>query len=344
MTRAVTVAAGRVLMVGYPAGPVPEPIAALAAQGALAGVILFKRNLPDVQHALEATREYRALHATGSLPLVAVDQEGGRVARLREPVLTLPAAAELAKRGPTVIREVAAQLGRQLRVLGFNVDFAPVLDVDTNPDNPIIGDRSFGPTAQAVIDFALPFADGLRDAGIIACGKHFPGHGDTDVDSHLALPRLAHDLDRLRHVELPPFAAAAGRVPAIMTAHVVFDALDPTVPATLSKRVITELLRGELGYRGCIISDDLEMKAIADHYGSGEAGVRAIEAGCDLLLVCSQVERALEVHEALVRKAEGDSTFRERLMDAAARVDRLAATVPPLETTAPETLLTALKG
>lgn len=344
MTRALTVAAGRVLMVGYPAGHVPEPIADLAAQGALAGVILFKRNLPDVQHALEATTEYRALHAADSRPLVAVDQEGGRVARLREPVLTLPPAAELAKRGPKAIRVAAQQLGAQLRVLGFNVNFAPVLDVNTNPDNPIIGDRSFGTTAQAVIDLALPFADGLLDAGVIACGKHFPGHGDTDVDSHLALPRLGHALDRLRHVELPPFAAAAGRVPAIMTAHVVFDALDPTVPATLSKRVITELLRGELGYEGCVISDDLEMKAIADHYGSGEAGVRAIDAGCDLLLVCSQVERALEVHEALVKKAEGDSAFRARLLDAAARVDTLAAAVPPLETTVPEQLLERLRG
>ena len=145
-------------------------------------------------------------------------------------------------------------------------------------------------------------------------------------------------------MELPPFAAAAGRVPAIMTAHVVFDALDPTVPATLSKRVITELLRGELGYQGCIISDDLEMKAIADHYGSGEAGVRAIDAGCDLLLVCSEVERALEVHEALVKRADADTAFRERLLDAAARVDQLAATVPPLETTAPEDLVERLRN
>jgi beta-N-acetylhexosaminidase len=145
-------------------------------------------------------------------------------------------------------------------------------------------------------------------------------------------------------VELAPFKAAAGRVPAIMTAHVVFDALEPGVPATLSRRAITELLRGELGYQGCIISDDLEMKAIADHYGSGEAGVRAIDAGCDLLLVCSEVERALSVHEALVKKAEADSAFRARLLDAAARVDELAATVPPLETTAPEVLLARLQG
>ncbi|MCA9532436.1 MAG: beta-N-acetylhexosaminidase [Myxococcales bacterium] len=342
MTRSLAEAAGRVLMVGYPAGAVPAEVAELARAGALAGVILFKRNLPDVHAALEATREYRALHAPHSLPLIAVDQEGGRVARLREPVLTLPPARELARRGPKAIRAAAKLLGQQLRVLGFNTDFAPVLDIDTNPDNPIIGDRSFGHTASGVIDAALPFADGLADAGVIACGKHFPGHGDTDTDSHLALPRLSHDLERLRHVELAPFAAA-GRVPAIMTAHVVFDALDPGVPATLSRRVITDLLRGELGYEGAIISDDLEMKAIADHFGSGEAGVRAIDAGCDLLLVCSKVERALEVREALLERASGDAVFAERLLDAAARVDRLAQSAPPLQTTPREQLLEHLQ-
>ncbi|MCA9574110.1 MAG: beta-N-acetylhexosaminidase [Myxococcales bacterium] len=343
MTRSLAEAAGRVLMVGYPAGPVPAAVAELAGTGALAGIILFKRNLPDIHAALEATREYRALHTPTSLPLIAVDQEGGRVARLREPVLKLPPAQELARRGPKAIRAAAEQLGKQLRVLGFNVDFAPVLDVDTNADNPIIGDRAFGHTAEAVIEAALPFADGLTDAGVIACGKHFPGHGDTDTDSHLALPRLPHDLERLRHVELAPFKAAAGRVPCVMTAHVVFDALDPGVPATLSRRVITDLLRGELGYEGAIVSDDLEMKAIADHYGSGDAGVRAIDAGCDMLLVCSEVARALEVRDALLKRAENDAAFAARLQDAAARVDRLAQSVPPLQTTDPEQLLEALQ-
>lgn len=343
MTRTLAEAAGRVLMVGYPAGPVPETVAELAREGALAGVVLFKRNLPNVHVALEATTEYRALHAAHSRPLIAVDQEGGRVARLGAPVLQLPPARELARRGPDATRAAARVLGRQLRVLGFNVNFAPVLDVDTNPDNPIIGDRAFAHSADGVVEAALPFADGLRDAGVIACGKHFPGHGDTDTDSHLALPRLAHDLSRLRAVELAPFKAATGRVPAIMSAHVVFDALDPGVPATLSRRVITDLLRGELGFEGAIISDDLEMKAIADHFGSGEAAVRAIDAGCDLLLVCSEVRRALEVRTALLQRAESDSGFAARLRDAAMRVDRLAECAPALHTTAPEQLLEQLE-
>src|SRR5207237_801200 len=149
----------------------------------------------------------------------------------------------------------------ELAVLGFDLDFAPVLDVHTNPANPIIGDRAFATTPEGVIALAGAFARGLASAGVLGCGKHFPGHGDTTVDSHLALPRIDHDLARLRAVELAPFAALGG-LPLIMTAHVVFAALDESAPATLSKAVIEGLLRGELGYRGLVLSDDLEMKAI----------------------------------------------------------------------------------
>jgi beta-N-acetylhexosaminidase len=219
-------------------------------------------------------------------------------------------------------------LGAQLAALGINVDFAPVLDVDTNPDNPVIGDRSFGRDAETVITHALAFARGLAARGVASCGKHFPGHGDTDLDSHLALPRIAHDRARLDAVELAPFRAARGLVPSIMTAHVVFDALDPGVPATLSRRVITGLLREELGYDGVIVSDDLEMKAVFDRWGVAESAVRAIEAGCDLLLVCSRLELVEEAAEALVARASTDPSFAHRLTEAAARVDRLRAQVP----------------
>jgi len=143
------------------------------------------------------------------------------------------------------------------------MDFAPVLDVDTNPDNPVIGDRSFSRDQSQVALHGMAFAEGLRKGGCLACGKHFPGHGDTDQDSHLALPSLPHDLARLHEVELLPFRAAAKSFPAFMTAHVVFSALDQDVPATLSRRVLTDLLRHELGFTGVIISDDLEMKAVS---------------------------------------------------------------------------------
>jgi len=221
--------------------------------------------------------------------------------------------------------DVGRALGTELRALGFDIDFAPVLDVNTNPDNPVIGDRSLAAEASRVASLGIAFAAGLDEVGIVGCGKHFPGHGDTDIDSHLALPRLAHDLDRLRSVELVPFAAAArAELPMLMTAHVLFSAIDAQVPATLSARVVTELLRGELGYEGVVVSDDLDMKAIADNYGVGEAAVRAIEAGCDVLLLCRDPVHQIEAREALLSRAKSSEEFRHRIESSAARVGELA--------------------
>lgn len=262
--------------------------------------------------------------------LVAVDQEGGRVARLGEPVLELPPMRALASLADPALTERAGRLlGEQLKALGFTMDFAPVLDVDTNPDNPVIGDRSFGASAERVIEQALAFARGLHEGGVLSCGKHFPGHGDTDLDSHLALPRLGHDRARLDAVELAPFRAARGTLPALMTAHVVFEQLAAGVPATLSRRVIEELLRGELGYEGLIISDDLEMKAVADHYGVEQAACLAIEAGCDTLLVCSRLDWVERARVALADRADREPAFKRRLEVAAERSLSLRKTCIP---------------
>ena len=275
--------------------------------------------------------------------LVAVDQEGGRVARLGSPVLKLPPMRALASLSdPALTERAAAFLGGQLRALGFTMDFAPVLDVDTNPANPVIGDRSFGATPEQVVEQAYAFARGLASAGVLACGKHFPGHGDTDLDSHLALPRLAHDRARLDRVELAPFRAARGTLPAIMTAHVVFESLARGKPATLAHEVITELLRGELGYDGAIISDDLEMKAIADHYGVEQAACLAIEAGCDTLLVCSRLDWVERARVALSERAAREPAFKRRLEDASERTRALRAGHRPEPITDPGALERAL--
>jgi beta-N-acetylhexosaminidase len=222
--------------------------------------------------------------------------------------------------------QVGTAMGHELRALGFDIDFAPVLDVHTNPDNPIIGDRAFGTEPEAVARRALAYARGLHAAGILACGKHFPGHGDTATDSHLELPRIDHHWERLEAVELVPFArAAAAKLPMIMTAHVVFAALDPTRPATLSPQVITGLLREKLGYRGVIVSDDLDMKAIAATMGADVAAVAAIRAGCDVLLLCRDEAHQDAAQRALIREGEADSAFRAQLGVAAARVRAMKA-------------------
>lgn len=312
--------AGAVLVGGYP-GLTPEPrVARALTEGSLGGVTLFRRNVESPEQVRATLRALRSDCSADSPPLFAIDQEGGRVARLHSPMLTLPPMRELGRRGDEhFTREVGRVLGEQLAAVGVNMDFAPVLDVDTNPDNPVIGDRSFSREPEEVARQAMAFAEGLMEGGCLACGKHFPGHGDTDIDSHLALPSLGHDRERLHDVELLPFRECGPRLPALMTAHVVFSALDPTCPATLSRRVLTGLLREELGYEGVIISDDLEMKAVSRRWPIPEAAKLAIEAGADVLLICSDVDALFETRAALADAARASDAFRERLEDAASR-------------------------
>lgn len=311
--------AGQVIVAGYPAGDPPPEILESLAEERLGGVILFKRNVGapigvarQVAQIAEAT--------SGPAPFVAVDQEGGRVQRLRAPFLELPPMRRLGELDdPAFTRRVARELGGQLAAVGFNVDFAPVLDVDTNPANPIIGDRSFSADPAKVATHGRAFAEGLADAGVLACGKHFPGHGDTELDSHLALPSLPHAMQRLEQVELVPFRQAHDALGSIMTAHIVFSALDSDRPATLSPRVIGGLLREEIGYEGLIVSDDLEMRAVADHWGVGEAAVQAIAAGCDIVLVCNTLPLLSVARDALAAEAAKNPEFAARLSEAATR-------------------------
>ena len=284
------------------------------------------RDVTDIEALVELCA---AIHATSGsdLPpaLIAIDQEGGRVQRVRAPATVWPPMLQLetVRTGDSaaLAEAVGRAMGEELASLGINIDFAPVLDVHTNPGNPVIGDRAFATSPDAAADRALAFARGLAAAGVLGCGKHFPGHGDTSIDSHLALPRLEHDLDRLRAVELVPFSrAAATDIPMIMTAHVVFDVLDPSVPATLSERAITDLLKTELGYRGVVVSDDLDMKAISDNFGVGDAAVRAVMAGCDVLLLCRDPHNQREAQDALLRAGTDRPDVRRRIAAAATAV------------------------
>ncbi len=198
--------------------------------------------------------------------------------------------------------------------MSFDVNYAPVLDVDTNPQNPVIGDRSFGRDAALVAELGAAFIEGHEGAGVGACGKHFPGHGDTDTDSHLELPAVHHDLERLRRVEWPPFRAAVGAgVGAIMTAHVVASALDHETPATLSRPVLS-CLREELGFDGVIISDDLEMKAIAGRFTTADVARAGLHAGVDVFLACKTPELIVELYRDLVHAAESGDVSHETLL------------------------------
>ena len=319
-------AAGSLIVGGFHGDTLDNATALALQRGELGGVILFRRNVGSPEQIIALNTAVQRARPEDSPPVfVSVDQEGGRVARLKGIATDLPPMAELGGTADSALcRKVGALVGRELGSLGFNVDYAPVLDVHTRPDNPVIGDRSFSPDPSIVAELAGSFADGLLDAGVIPCGKHFPGHGDTNVDSHLDLPVLEHDRRRLSDVEWVPFRRAATvGLPMIMTAHLLVPCFDEEYPATLSAAALRGALRQDLGYQGVIISDDLEMAAVADRYTPAEMAELGLVAGLDLFLVCHSRMRQVAVFETLVRLAERDHLARERLLTAAARVGKL---------------------
>ena len=293
--------AGQLFMVGLPRPALDRETREFLAERCPGGVILFKRN---IRSAEQLRRLVADIHATGAgvPPLVALDHEGGRVDRLPHPPFThFPPMALVGESGDTRLAEaVGRAMGRELRAVGIDLDFAPVLDVWSNPRNRVIGDRAFGTTPRAVARLALAFARGLARAGVLACGKHFPGHGATVGDSHFVLPRVRRSRRALAATELVPFArAAAADIPALMTAHVVVPALDARRPATVSPKICRDLLRRRLRFRGVLFSDDLEMQAMAGRRRVGRAAVEALRAGCDMLLVCQSLAAAREAMAAV---------------------------------------------
>jgi beta-N-acetylhexosaminidase len=310
--------------VGFYGKAVTDDLSGLLARG-VGGVIFFARNVGAPEEVLELNRE---LKRVANRPLLlAVDQEGGQVARLRQGFTELPPMRAVGATGSaTLARELGTLVGRELRAVGFDMNYAPVLDIDTNPANPIIAARSFGRTPELVTELGLALIDGLQAAGVAACGKHFPGHGDTSQDSHLELPMLPHAMDRLERVELAPFGAAAkAGVASFMTAHVIFAAVDPKHPATMSRAVVTGILREKLGYDGLVVTDDVEMKAIADNYGVEEAVLLGLNAGVDHFLCCHTAELAHRAIDAIVRAVESGKLSRAVLDSATRRFQSVRA-------------------
>ena len=318
---------GQLLIGSFPAHDLPVELRALAREFDLGGIILFSRNIESPEQVRELASEAETLGAEQPL-WVSVDQEGGRVARLKAPFTVWPPMATLGRAGSDdLAARFAAALAAELAAVGVTLDYAPVLDIHTNPRNPVIGDRALAETAQEVARLGRTVIRTLQGAGVAACGKHFPGHGDTSADSHEELPLVEHPPDRLRAVEFEPFrAAVAEEVAFIMTAHVLVPSLDERRPATLSPRVVREILREELGYQGVILSDDLEMKAVSARYAVPDAAVAAVQAGCDGLLICSgNVDLQAQALEALVKAAERGEISPSRLDDAERRLRRAKA-------------------
>ncbi len=315
---------GQLLMIGFDGKTPPKKILHFIKTYDIGGVILFARNIDDPIQLAQLIQHLQA--GSKDAPLfIGIDQEGGRVSRLPRPFTLFPPARTLGQCNSISMTYCAAEaMARELAVVGINMNFAPVLDLDTNPDNPIIGDRAFGKTSPLVAEHGLAMMSGLQDNNVIACGKHFPGHGDTALDSHKALPVVNHPLSRLMDVELKPFIhLVQNRLTSMMTAHILCPMLDRKWPATLSKKIVTTLLRKAIGFNGVVVSDDLEMKGITSKWSVAEAAVLAINAGVDLLLICQTHDQQVAALEALIHAVETGDLSEKQIDQSLNRVLRL---------------------
>ncbi|MCC3373894.1 beta-N-acetylhexosaminidase [Cohnella sp. REN36] len=312
---------GQLFLCGFDGLEPTEGIVKLIEDYGLGGIVYFRRNLKDAGQVAALSA---ALQSHAEVPLfTTIDQEGGMVVRLEEGVTVMPGNMAVgAASNPELAYEAAKRAGAELREIGVNVNFAPCLDVNNNPRNPVIGVRSYGEEPQSVAVLGEAQIRGYQESGVVAVAKHFPGHGDTASDSHLELPVVPHSRDRLDAVELVPFRAAiAAGVDAIMTAHVVFPAYEPDhVPATLSRRILTGLLREQLGYEGVIVTDCLEMNAISETLGVARGAVEAVKGGADLILVSHRLERQIAALEAVCEAVLAGEIPESRIDDAVRRV------------------------
>jgi beta-N-acetylhexosaminidase len=318
---------GQLVGLGLPGYTVPAEWKSLAREFGIGAVVLFGRNVSEPAQVAELAFDCASL-SSDPPPWVAVDQEGGRVARLRAPLTVWPPAVTLGRAGDeAVTRRVATAMAKELRSLGITFDFAPVLDVLTTANNPAIGDRAIASNVATVSTLGVAFITAMQEAGVAACGKHFPGHGDTMVDSHHDLPLVEHSPERLRAVEYEPFrAAVTAGVAGIMVAHLLVPAFDEQRPASLSRRVVTDELRIGLHFDDLIVTDDLYMKGCSARTPVPEAAVQAALAGHDLLLLCEpHVDDHAAALEALVHAVEEERLPYAQVERSIARHRRLKA-------------------
>lgn len=288
------------------------------------GFILFKRNIQDSAQMLKLVNSLKETNAAGrNIPLfLSIDEEGGRVSRMPDEFLKFPSNKVIGKRNDSGFSyEAGGILGKELNAFGLNMDFAPVLDINSNPKNPVIGDRAFGTAAEPVGKLGIATMKGIQSQKVISVVKHFPGHGDTSVDSHVGLPKVNHDIKRLESFELKPFAAVIeDGADAVMVAHILLPKLDGQNPASFSRYIISDLLRSQLNFNGVVITDDFTMGAIEKNYDMGKAAVKSILAGGDIVLVCHEFEKQKTVIEALLEAARSGVLPVERIDESVYRI------------------------
>lgn len=324
---------GQMLIAGFEGTRLTPETEDLIRNHHIGGLILFGRNYenPEQLRCLIADLQKTALSSSTGLPLfISVDQEGGRVARLPAPFTDYPPASCLGHaRSESLAFRFGQALATELLEVGINMDYAPVLDVNTNPDNPIIGDRAFSTDPEWASRLGAAFIRGFQETGMLAVGKHFPGHGDTRLDSHLDLPTVDRTLDILEKVELMPFRDNI-HMPAVMTAHVMYPAWDPQFPATFSKIILQKVLRQRLGFKGVIISDDLEMKAVEKHWPVETIPALGVNAGVDIFLICHSQEKIRNLHNRLTEEVEQGAIPHQSIEHSVTRIMKLKDTIKPI--------------
>jgi beta-N-acetylhexosaminidase len=308
---------GQMLMIGFHGTTLSDELKEMILEFGIGGVIIFSRNIESREQIKELCYSLQRFSVQNNeIPLfISIDQEGGRVFRLKPPFRQYPSSAELGRIGSeAIVNSNALAMADELVELGINMNMAPVLDVNTNTENPIIGDRSFSPDPDVVSRLGACVITAFHEKGIIAVGKHFPGHGDTSSDSHIELPVVNHSLKRLEEIEFKPFIHAFKTgLRVVMTAHVLYPELDPDYSATMSDSIINGTLREKQGFDGIVITDDMEMKAISNRYTIEDAGILSIHAGADILLICHSRDKQLTMHESLLEAVEGGEIEGERI-------------------------------
>ena len=319
---------GQLIMAGTDAIKVNEEVEELIRSYHVGGFIFYGNNIKNVKQALQLFNDIKQVNTQqkSGIPLfMSVDEEGGRVSRMPSPLTKIPSAKKM---GATLNEQLVSQtgnvLGDQLQAFGLNMDYAPVLDVNSNPKNPVIGDRAYSSDANIVSEMGIAVMKGLQQRNIIPVVKHFPGHGDTSVDSHIGLPIVHHNIERLRQLELVPFKQAiAEGADAVMIAHILMPKIDKSAPSSFSPIIIHDLLREELGFTGVVISDDMTMGAITQHYDMGEAAVQFIQSGGNIVLVGHGIENIQSVAQALTNAVDKGEITSQMLDERVAQILQL---------------------
>nr|WP_295974527.1 beta-N-acetylhexosaminidase [uncultured Bacillus sp.] len=317
---------GQMIFAGISGTTMTEETNRLINSDQVGGIIFYKNNISSVQQVIALQNELRAANTGNRLPLFfGADQEGGQISRLPDSVQNLPSALTIGnKNNPKFANEIGRILGKELKNFGFNLDFAPVLDVNSNPNNPVIGNRSFGSNPDIVSTFGIEMMKGIQSEKVIPVVKHFPGHGDTSADSHLELPTVNKSLGELEQLEMIPFKEAVENgADVVMVAHILFPQIDPVYPSSMSKKIITDMLRGQLGFNGVVITDDITMGAIVNQYSIAQAAVQSVKAGSDIILVAHGNSYIQSVIQAIKSAVENGEITEDRIDDSAARIIHL---------------------